>query len=254
MSELLYEQDGDIVVVTINRPEQRNALNAEVRDGIREAFRQFENDTDARVMILTGAGEKSFCAGADLREMAQMQLKVPPRDYAPVLGRNVHVSKPVIAAVNGAALAGGWLMAQMCDLCVAAGHATFGITEAKWSRGAPWSVPLFWMIPPRVMLEILMTAEPISAQRAYEIGLVNRVVPYSELMPTAKEMARKIADNAPLSVMAAKRMIQQTMNISGAAAALDAADAIFEPVYNSEDAQEGPRAFSEKRRPVWKGR
>jgi enoyl-CoA hydratase/carnithine racemase len=163
------------------------------------------------------------------------------------------VDKPVIAAVNGAALAGGFLLAQMCDLCIAVDHAQFAITEARWGRGAPWAAPLPWLIPPRIALELLLTAEPISAQRAYDVGLVNRVVGRDELRDCAQRMAQGIADNAPLSVRAGKAMVYAASE-QGRTGALQAGDRFFEAAYKSEDAQEGPRAFREKRRPVWKGR
>ena len=174
---VLYENDGPVTWITINRPEARNALNQAVRDGLWQGLRRFVADDASAVLVLTGAGEEAFCAGADLKEMAELKLEVPPPDFAPYLNRNIKVEKPVIAAVNGAALAGGFLLAQMCDLCVAAEHARFAITEARWGRGAPWAAPLPWLISPRVALELLMTAEPIDARRALEIGLVNRVVP-----------------------------------------------------------------------------
>ena len=253
MSELEYERYDDLVVVTINRPEARNALNRVVREGLFDAIRRFDADAEARVMILTGAGEVAFSAGGDLKEMADTSLRVPPPDFLPRLGYNIHTPKPVIAAVNGSALGGGFLLAQMCDLCLAADHATFGITEARWGRGAPWAAPLPWLIPPRVAMELLLTADPISASRAYEIGLVNRVVPIAELMPAALAMARRIADNAPLSVRAGKAMVYDTAERS-LRDAFDAGDRFFEAAYLSEDAQEGPRAFREKRRPNWQGR
>jgi enoyl-CoA hydratase/carnithine racemase len=171
----------------------------------------------------------------------------------PNLGRNIQVIKPVIAAVNGPAFGGGFLLAQMCDLCVAGASAQFAITEARWGRGAPWAAPLPWLVPPRVAMELLLTGDPIDAQRAYEVGLVNRVVPDPELRSEAGRLARRIAGNAPLSVRAAKAMVQ-----ASAGRALDEAVEegwrLFEPVYLSEDAQEGPRAFVERRPPVWKGR
>jgi enoyl-CoA hydratase/carnithine racemase len=253
VSELEYERHDDLVVVTINRPEARNALNQVVRAGLFDAIRRFDADADARVMILTGAGEVAFSAGGDLKEMADTSLRVPPPDFLPRLGYNIHTPKPVIAAVNGTALGGGFLLAQMCDLCVAADHATFGITEARWGRGAPWAAPLPWLIPPRVAMELLLTADPIDATRAYEIGLVNRVVPIAELMPAALAMARRIADNAPLSVRAGKAMVYDTAE-RGLRDAFDAGDRFYEAAYLSEDAQEGPRAFREKRRPNWQGR
>lgn len=252
-SEITYENEGRIAVITINRPEQRNALNLGVRQGLGMAFNIFEQDEESDVAILTGSGDKAFCAGGDLKEMKENSLKVPPKDFVPHLERTHYLTKPIIAAVNGMAYAGGWLLAQMCDLCIAAENATFAITEAKVGRGVPWSTPLAWMIPPRVMMEILLTAEPISAQRAYEIGFVNKVVPQERLLEAAKQMAEKIASNAPLTVKAAKQIVYQSMEM-GRSAALNVADHIFEPVYLSEDAQEGPRAFAEKRKPNWSNR
>jgi enoyl-CoA hydratase/carnithine racemase len=249
----LYEVDGDIVRVTINRPEARNALDRAVREGLFAAIRRFDADDSAKVLVLTGAGDVAFSAGGDLKEMAAMQLEVPPHDFIPHLGYNIHTAKPVIAAVNGVAFGGGFLLAQMCDLCIAAEHAQFAITEARWGRGAPWAAPLPWLIPPRVALELLMTADPIDARRAFEIGLVNKVVPGSQLHETARAMARRIADNAPLSVRAGKAMVYEAAE-RGRAGALAAGQRLFEVAYKSDDAQEGPRAFREKRKPVWKGR
>ena len=247
-----YQLEDGVAWLVIDRPEARNAINQAVGKGLWEGFRRFEEDPAAAVLVLTGTGE-AFCAGADLKEMAALGLTVPPRDMAPHLGRNLQVTKPVIAAVNGPAFGGGFLLAQMCDLCVAGASAQFAITEARWGRGAPWAAPLPWLVPPRVAMELLLTGDPIDAQRAYEVGLVNRVVPDPELRSEAGRLARRIAGNAPLSVRAAKAMVQ-----ASAGRALDEAVEegwrLFEPVYLSEDAQEGPRAFVERRPPVWKGR
>ena len=251
--EVLFERSNGVARLTINRPEARNALNQGVRDGLFAGLREFIADDDSRVLILTGAGDKAFSAGADLKEMAETGLRVPPPDWLPYLGRNLHTNKPVIAAVNGVAYAGGFFMAQMCDLVIAADHARFAITEARWSRGAPWAAPLPWLIPPRVALELLLTADPIDAARAHEIGLINQVVPLDELPSAAEAMARRIADNAPLAVQAGKAMVYAAAE-RGWSAALDDGYRIFEPVYLSEDAQEGPRAFREKRAPRWQGR
>jgi enoyl-CoA hydratase/carnithine racemase len=250
---VLYESNQGVARITVNRPAARNALNQAVRDGLWVSLRSFIDDDSALVLILTGAGDKAFCAGADLKEMAETGLKVPPADWLPYLGRNLHTDKPVIAAVNGVAYAGGFLLAQMCDLVVAADTARFAITEARWSRGAPWAAPLPWLIPPRVALELLVTADPIDADRAYQIGLVNRVVPLTELADATESMARRIIENAPLSVRAAKAMVYAAAE-RGWSEALDEGYRLFERVYLSEDAQEGPRAFKEKRRPEWKGR
>ena len=248
-----YELADQVAWMTIDRPEARNALSKAVRDGLWEGFERFAGDPDAAVLVLTGAGEKAFCAGGDLKEMSSTSLRVPPPDFLPYLQRTVKTDKPVIAAVNGVAFAGGFLLAQMADLVIAADHARFAITEAKVGRGSPWAAPLPWLIPPRVAMEIMVTAEPISAQRAYELGLVNKVVALDELHDAAQAMASTIAANAPLSVRAAKSLVYLSAE-QGWSAALDAADELYEPVYLSEDGQEGPRAFAEKRAPQWKGR
>jgi len=250
---VIYELEGGVAWLTINRPEARNALSHAVRQGLLEGFTRFRDDPSAAVLVLTGAGDVAFSAGGDLKEMAETGLQVPPPDFLPYLNRTFALDKPVIAAVNGVAYGGGFLLAQMCDLCLAAEHARFGITEARWGRGAPWAAPLPWLIPPRVAMEILLTAEPISASRAYEVGLVNRVVPAAELLPAAQALAERIAGNAPLSVRAAKAMVYAAAEV-GWTAALSEGDRHFERAYLSEDAQEGPRAFREGRPPVWKGR
>src|SRR6266581_1839707 len=170
-----YRVEGGVAWLTISRPEARNALNAAVRAGLYAGVRRFNEDDAAKVLVLTGAGEKAFCAGGDLREMAETALTVPPPDFVPQFGRNIEVAKPTIAAVNGIAWAGGFLLAQCCDLCIAADTATFAISEVKVGRGAPWAAPLSWLIPPRIALQILLTGDPLTARRAYEIGLVNEV-------------------------------------------------------------------------------
>lgn len=250
---VLYEQRESVVIITINRPLQMNAINTAVRNGLFTAFRRFQDDDSALAAILTAAGDRAFCAGMDLKEAAESGLGVPPRGFLPVIGESIEITKPTIAAVNGLAYAGGWLLAQMCDLCIAAAHATFGITEARVGRGMPWAAPLVSMVQQRALMELLLTAEPITAQRAYEIGFVNHVVPGPEVLPRALAMAQKIAANAPLTVRAARELVYLSTEM-GRSAAQRAATHLFEKVYLSEDAQEGPRAFREKRKPRWVGR
>jgi enoyl-CoA hydratase/carnithine racemase len=247
-----YRVTDGVAWLTINRPEARNALNKAVRDGLFDGVRRFNEDGDAKVLVLTGAGDKAFCAGGDLKEMADVALKVPPPDFLPQFGRNVEVAKPTIAAVNGVAFAGGFLLAQNCDLVVAADSAKFAVTEVKVGRGSPWAAPLPWLVPPRVAMEILLTGDPISAQRAYEVGLVNRVVPAADLIAETQGLAERIAANAPLSVQAAKATVRLCAEHAMSEAFAEA-DRIWEPVYLSSDAQEGPAAFRDKRTPVWTG-
>ncbi|MGQ0632506.1 MAG: enoyl-CoA hydratase/isomerase family protein [Sporichthyaceae bacterium] len=251
--EVTYRLENAVAWLTINRPEARNALSTTVRDGLWSGVRRFNDDAAAKVLVLTGTGEKAFCAGGDLKEMAQAALTVPPLDFLPQFGRNIAVAKPTIAAVNGVAFAGGFLLAQQCDLVVAAEHASFAISEVKVGRGAPWAAPLPWLIPPRVAMEILLTGDPIGAERALAVGLVNRVVPAADLVRETQVLAERIAANAPLSVLAGKATVRLCADLP-MSEAYGAAEKLWEPVYLSADAQEGPAAFRDKRSPVWTGR
>jgi enoyl-CoA hydratase len=250
---LFDARDDGIAVITLNRPETRNALGKDIRAGLFAAWDRFEREPALRVAILTGSGDKAFCAGGDLKEMTELRLTVPPRDMFPVPGDNIELTKPTIAAVNGVAFAGGWMIAQACDLCVASTRAQFAITEVKVGRSSPWASPLIHMIPQRIMMEIVLTGKPISAQRAYEIGLVNRLAEPDGLMAAALALAADILDGAPLSVRAARETVMLSTEM-GRGPALRAARHASEYAYRSEDAQEGPKAFAEKRRPQWKGR
>lgn len=250
---LFDARDEGIAIITINRPDQRNCLSLEVREGLRAAWERFESDPALRVAILTGAGEKAFCAGGDLKEMVETGMTVPPRDMYALPYDTMELSKPTIAAVNGVAFAGGWMIAQACDLCVASTAARFAITEVKVGRSSPWAAPLIHMIPQRIMMEIILTGKPITAQRAYEIGLVNRLAEPESLIATALELAGEILDGAPLSVKSGRDTVMLSTEM-GRSAALQAARHASEHCYLSEDAQEGPKAFAEKRRPEWKAR
>ena len=245
--QLLYKVHDSIATITINRPKVRNALNLEVREGIKQRVAEFNQDPQARVLIITGSEELAFSSGADLKEMSETGLRYPPKDFIP----EFITDKPVIAAVNGIAWGGGFLLAQQADLVIAAEHATFGITEALYGRGSPWAAPLPLLIPPKVAMEIIVTAKPITATRAMEVGLVNSVVPQDQLAARTLEMASLIVQNAPLTVAAGKKMLNAISSSLLKSLEQEIID-IWTPVYESKDAQEGPLAFSEKRKPQWK--
>jgi enoyl-CoA hydratase/carnithine racemase len=247
-----YQVRNGVAWLTIERPEARNALNKAVRDGLVDGVRTFNADDTAKVLVLTGAGDKAFCAGGDLKEMSEDGLTIPPVDFIPQFGRNIKVDKPTIAAVNGVAFAGGFLLAQICDLCVAATTAKFGITEGKVGRGSPWAAPLPLMIPRRIVMELVLTGAPLSAARAHEIGFVNRLAEPDELIEVTQALAEQIAANAPLSVAAGKQTAALTAE-HPLSTAYELAETLWAPVYLSTDAQEGPRAFNEGRPPQWKG-
>lgn len=246
-------REGALTIITLNRPEVMNALHSPAHFELAAAFDDFAADPSQWVAIVTGAGDKAFSAGNDLKHQAGGgAMERPASGFAGLTMRD-DLDKPVIAAVNGIAYAGGWLLAQMCDLCVAAEHATFAITEAKVGRGMPWAAPLVRMLPQRIVMEVLLTGEPLTARRAYELGYVNAVVPGERLMEEAKALAGRIARNAPLTVRAARELVYLAGDM-GRAAGLQAARHLFDHVYLSSDAQEGPRAFVEKRPPRWTGR
>ncbi len=253
MDAVLYERRDGVAIITINRPEARNAMNKAVREGLFAAFQRFEAEEEALVAILTGAGDRAFCAGMDLKEAAETGVGVLPRGFLPVIGDTLEVTKPTIAAVNGVAMAGGWMLAQMCDLCIAAEGAQFAITEAKVGRGTPWASPLVHMLPQRIAMEVLLTGDVIGAERLLQLGYVNQVVPAAALLPAAIALAGRIAANAPLTVRACRELVYQSQEM-GRTPAMAAARHLFHKVYSSEDAREGPRAFAEKRKPNWKGR
>jgi enoyl-CoA hydratase/carnithine racemase len=247
-----YRLRNRIAWLTIERPGARNSLNKAVRDGLFDGVHTFNADDDADVLVLTGSGDKAFCAGGDLKEMSDSGLTVPPIDFVPQFGRNIAVDKPTIAAVNGVAFAGGFLLAQTCDLCVASTTAQFAITEVKVGRGSPWAAPLPRMIPRRIAMELALTGNPITAQRAYDIGFVNRLSTPEQLIDDTQALAEQIAANAPLSVAAGKKTAFLTDEYP-LSEAFERAESIWEPVYLSADAQEGMAAFKERRVPVWKG-
>lgn len=256
---VLYEKEGHVVTITLNRSERLNSLTYESFNRLHECWTEFRDDDDARVAILTGAGNRAFCTGMDLKW--RVETGTYARDPSAVNSGgqrlqspvSLGVYKPIIAAVNGYATAGGLSLLMQCDLRVSANSALIGISEVKVGRGTPWAVPLIWQMPQAIGLEMLLTGEFMSAEKLHGIGWINEVVSAEQLMPTARRLAERISDNAPLSVMAAKKSWYKAIE-SFCQVGLEMAEEIYAPLYASEDAREGPRAFAEKRKPVWKGK
>ncbi|MBB3082507.1 crotonase/enoyl-CoA hydratase family protein [Geodermatophilus sabuli] len=258
---VLTQQRGNVLLITINRPRARNCVNRVVAEAIGEALETAETDPTVRVIVLTGAGDRAFCAGADLKALANGEDVNPegPRAHWGFAGYVNHpVSKPTIAAVNGFALGGGTELALASDLVVAADTAEFGLPEVRRGLVAAGggAFRLAQQIPRKVALEMVFTGAAISASRALALGLVSRVVPQCQVLSAALELAEVIAANAPLAVQATKRIAG---GITDGAVERDHADwalnwAEAGHVRRSQDYQEGVRAFAEKRTPNWTGR
>ncbi len=252
---MLYEKRDRIAIVTINRPAALNAFTAEMLAAMDAAFDDFNKDPDLWVAILTAAGDKSFCTGMDLKEAIPMMTAGGDE-----LGYQDHtkrpfsdVFKPIIAAVNGYCIAGGLEFLQGTDLRIAAEAATFGLGEVRWgiipTGGSHIRLPR--QIPWAVAMELLLVGRPITAKRAYDIGLVNEVVPLEQLMPTALKWAETICKNGPLAVKTAKEIAVRALGLESGFVLEKALGA---RVFASADATEGPRAFAEKRPPKFTGR
>lgn len=252
-SEVLYEASGDVAVITLNRPDRRNALSIAACRQLRAAWDRFEADPVQKVAIITGAGDRAFCAGYDIAEK-QHGNAVSEADFAPRVETRLFVTKPVIAAVNGAAVAAGMALVESCDLVVAAEHAWFGLPEVRLGIGVAPFVQSLWTLPHHILMELLLTGDPLTARRGYEIGFVNRLAARETLMEESLRLARTIAANAPLVVRATKAMLYCGIEAMGMPAAHKAAQELFLPVRKSDDAKEGFRARAERRAPRWKGR
>ncbi len=268
MPALLYEKKGYIAYITINRPEVHNAMDAEVIVRLAEAWQDFAADHSLRVAIVTGAGDKAFSAGGDLRKIEPLllSLRAPENEWehqllasgslpgsplpqlseVAMLWRGIELYKPIIAAINGLSLAGGTVLALSCDIRIAAEHATLGITEVKWGLPpGPGIARLPWQVPFCKAMEILLVGNLISAEEALRMGLVNYVVPADRLMQTAEDFARRIADNGPLAVQKTKEVV-----LKGAGRPLEETyvleDEAIRFLLGTEDVREGIRAFAEK--------
>lgn len=261
-SHLLVEKKDRIAYVTLNRPERLNALTQAHWEQLSETWLSLDDDPDVWVIVITGTGEKAFCTGQDLKDVAQGGAEAWGGDVYSVDQKpessmiwELEIGTPAIAAINGYCVAGGLEIALSCDMRVAADHAQFGLQEVRWgiipSGGGVDKLPR--EIPLCIAMEMLLTGQRIDAQEAYRVGLLNRVVPMADLMPAAEALAEKICENGPLAVRAIKENVyrgynlylKQALRFEGAFSAL---------LTQTEDAIEGPRAFSEKRKPQFKGR
>lgn len=252
MPAVLTEVSDGVAVITINRPEARNAVNGEVARGIAGAVDDLDARKDVQVLILTGAGG-TFSAGMDLKGFLSGDSPAfEDRGFGGIVQRPP--AKPVIAAVEGYALAGGFELVLACDLVVASEAAKFGLPEVRRSlvAGAGGLLRLPKRIPYHVAMEIALTGEHYPASRLYEAGLVNRLVPAGQALDAAKELAGRIALGGPLALTATKRVVVESADWS-AAEAFDRQAKVIAPVFTSADAREGALAFAEKRAPVWKG-
>lgn len=253
--KVLTELKDGVLIVTINRNERRNAIDPETSAMMEDIFNQAEKDPNVGCIIVTGAGEKSFCAGEDLSaydENGTCQT-IMAHGFAGITERLCE--KPIICAANGTAVAGGLEIALSCDIIVAAEHARFGLSEVKvgFLATSGGLIRLPKVIPQKIASEMCLTGQLISAQRAYEVGLVNHVVPADQVMEKAMELARTIAANAPISLKLTKEIFHIATQVSEEDAQRFC-NRCWDYIEKTEDAVEGPRAFLEKRKPNWQGK
>lgn len=253
------DRDGHIAVITINRPESRNALDPQHNEALGAAVADFEADGDLYVAVLTGAGNVAFSAGADLKTLlpayrSRVRMGAqPPWNFGGFT--TIERTKPMIAAVNGHALAGGCEMALACDIRLASPNATIGLAETKWAiiPGSGGTVQLPRAIPLGLAMEMILTGEPVDAAEAYRVGLVNRIVPAEQLLSEAVTLAHAIAARGPLAVRAARASVLEGLG-QPERAAMDNEFRHFLRVVRTDDAEEGFAAFGEKRDPAYRGR
>ena len=257
---ILYEKRGRVAYITINRPEARNAIDLETSQELTQAWQDFRDDENVWIGVLTGAGDKAFSAGADLKSLIPMLAGSARSNGAGDdfgfggITRGFECWKPIIAAVNGFCLAGGTEMMLACDLRIAAENATIGLTEVRWGiiPGAGGTQRLPRMIPLAKAMEIILLGEPIAAEEAYRLGLVNKVVPQAELMNEVERWIETLLARGPLALRAAKQAMLQGLDMT-LDEGMQLEQRLFRQMLATEDAKEGPMAFAQKRKPEFKG-
>ncbi len=264
---IIYEKRGRVAYITINRPEARNAIDFATSQELSNAWKDFRDNNDLWIAVLTGAGDKSFSAGADLKSLipalsgqastgrGEQALEGVGDTGFGGITRNFECWKPIIAAVNGHCLAGGFEMMLACDLRIASENATFGLTEVRWgiipAAGGTQRLPR--IIPVAKAMEIILTGEPISAAEAYRIGLINKVVPQAELMNEVERLVDTLLQRGPLALRAAKQAMLQGLNMP-LEDGMQLEQRLMGELLRTEDAREGPLAFAQKRKPEFKAR
>lgn len=257
---LLWELTDNVAVITLNRPEVRNAMNRELSGALVEALQQVREDSDIRAAVITGAG-RTFSAGADLKERAQVG-RAADASAASVIEASraagfsrMAIEKPLLAAIDGYCLAAGFELALLCDIRICTPEARFGLPEITrgFFPGGGGPQRLMRAIPQAVAMEMILTGDPIDAPTALRVGLVSRLVPVHELLPTARQLAQRIAGHAPLAVKAVKEVAQSALDET-LEQSLRFGTALRWIIGQTEDAREGPRAFTERRSPRYQGR
>lgn len=252
-----YVKEGKLAIFTILRPEARNALNMAAINELRETMTAFQDDPEVLVGIITGAGDKAFCAGADIKDTLSFmkEHRHTPEDFPPSLMRGLNIWKPLIAAINGLALGGGLELALACDIRIAADSARFGLPEVGLGLLPGWggTQRLTRTVPLAKAIELVLMGTIITAEEACRIGLVNKTVPYEELMPTAREWAGIIAEKAPLATQAVKQAMLRGLGMN-LEEGMKLEQALLAGLMGTDDFDEGIKAFSEKRKPDYRGR
>ena len=252
-----YRKEQRVGIITINRPEALGALTVKGQEELNAAFNAIRDDDEVLIGIITGTGEKAFCTGVDIKDMLPYIQKTATRQWQqpPTIMHGMDIWKPMIAAINGMALGGGLEIALACDIRIATETAKFGLPEVRVGMfsGAGGTQRLPRLIPPGIAAEMIFTGRSIDAQEAYRVGLINRIVPFDKLMPTALEIAQAVCQNGPLAVRTAKECMVRGMNM-GLDEGLKLEILMTPAVVFSDDFQEGIKAFAEKRKPDFKGK